>query len=422
MSLSDTILERKRKTENLFCAAVYLNPDSARHDVSWLLPETFNDNALSDFWRAVREGANVAEAAMNTNTWDRIIQSVPDIVGSFEYEAFARTIAEDAYYLGLSEQLPELAKAISKRDGQTIHKAIDKISSGRPLMDEGIPDALDTAMEFDAWLQSEERAINTRITSLDEAMGGLDRQTLTLIAARPSVGKTALGFQIARNFARSGYKTIMFSLEMSRRQLWSRAACGQLGFDIRAVRAKRLNEDQMDDLRRKSLELASLYGDRLLIDDSTGQTSETIWAKVARYRPDAIIVDHTSLVGDRDISEVRRIGQISWLGKRIAKEFNLVAIYLQQLNRGTETRDEKQPRLSDLRDSGELEQNADNVIFIYREDYYKPTQPGVDVLPTELIISKFRDGVRNISVRLDFHARRQWFARVGEHLQSEDVW
>lgn len=214
----------------------------------------------------------------------------------------------------------------------------------------------------------------------------------------------------------------MFSLEMSRRQLWSRAACGMLGFDIRAVRSRRLNEDQIDELRRKSLELASLYGDKLLIDDSTGQTSETIWAKVARHKPTAIVVDHTSLVNDKDVSEVRRIGKVSWFGKRIAKEFNLVAIYLQQLNRGTEMRDNKHPTMADLRDSGELEQNADNVIFIYREDYYDQDSVPLEVAPAELNIAKFRDGVRNVKVNLSFHLRRQWFTRVGERIEGEDVW
>lgn len=419
--LVETILTRKRDTESLFCAAVYLNPDSARHDVSWLLPESFHNADFAKYWRNVREGKDVAEAAMDANVWDQIVQRVPDIVGSFEYNAYAKSIAEDAYYLGLSECLPELAKAIGKRDGEVVRKTVERIATNQPLTDESIPDAMGAAMEFDAWLQSDERSINTRIPPLDEALGGLDRQTLTLIAARPSMGKTALGFQIARNLAMSGHKTIMFSLEMSRRQLWSRAACGMLGFDVRDVRSKRLNEDKTDELRRKSLELASLYGDKLLIDDDTGQISETIWAKVARYKPTAIVVDHTSLVGDKDVSEVRRVGKISWFGKRIAKEFNLVSIYLQQLNRGTENRDNKRPTMADLRDSGELEQNADNVIFIYREDYYDK-KPMVEVSPTKLVIAKFRDGVRNVEVDLSFNLRRQWFTRVGERLEKEDLW
>jgi replicative DNA helicase len=414
-NLSETIIQRKRDTEVLFCTAVYMNPESALHSVGWLSPDMFNDARLADFWRAVRNGKNVAEAAMDTNTFDQIISRSGEIIGSFEFDGFAKAIAEDAYYLGLAGQLPELAKAIGQRDGDSIRKAVEQIISEKPVMDEKIPDAMTAAEEFNEWLLTDRKALYTQIGPLDEAMGGIDRQTLTLIAARPSMGKSTLGLQIARNFARQGQKVIFFSFEMSRRQLWARAACGMVGVSIKRVRSNALTEDQVDNLRRVSHEVASSYGDNLLIDDRTGQTSDQIWAKVARYKPDAIIVDHTSLVGDTDANEVRRLGRISWAGKRMAKEFNCAAIYLQQLNRGTENRDNKRPGMADLRDSGELEQNADNVIFIYRDDYYAiPNATPPAISDTELIIAKFRDGVRNINVNLHFHTLNQWFTKRGE--------
>lgn len=409
-TLYDLVATRKRKAERLFCASILLNPSAAQRDCRWLAPEDFLDERYRRFWLLLQDGVTAVAAAAEVGILDEIIQVSPEIISTLAYRDFARNIAEEAYLLRLSKSLPDLARAISQRDLESVYQKVDSLQSGNIIPSDVIPSVLDVAFDFDRWITTAKNVIHTGIPKLDEALGGLDVPTLTLIAGRPSMGKTALGFQIARNLASSGVKTIYFSLEMSARQLWSRAACGATGIDLKHVRSGNLDEKKRDLLRQKSLELAASFEDRLLIDDSPNNTSEMIWSKVAHYKPQAILVDHTSLVNDRADSEVLRIGRIVWSGKKIAKEFGIAAIYLQQLNRGVEQRADRIPTMADLRDSGELEQTADNVIFIYRPDYYAPPAQAVNpISETQLIVAKARDGMRNIVAKVDFDCRRQWF-------------
>jgi replicative DNA helicase len=129
---------------------------------------------------------------------------------------------------------------------------------------------------------------------------------------------------------------------------------------------------------------------------------------VDRYKPDVVIVDHLRLIGDRDESEVKRLGMATQELKNIAKECNCAVLCLAQLNRKTEDRDDKRPQLADLRDSGQIEENADVVLMMYREDYYEPLakQPNV---PTELLVRKFRDDILSQQINLYFNTAQQWF-------------
>jgi KaiC/GvpD/RAD55 family RecA-like ATPase len=253
----------------------------------------------------------------------------------------------------------------------------------------------------------EGRSIHTWIPAIDKCLGGFERQTLTILAARPSMGKSTLAWQIARNIAANHQKAYFYSLEMSSTSLWAKSACGALGIRWRDVRNGEITTSQRDSIIWKSAELLELYGDNLLVDDYVN-TSNTIYAGVARYKPDLIIVDHVRLVADRDEREDKRLGSITKILKDIAKEYNCAVLCLAQLNRKTEDREEKRPQLADLRDSGQIEENADVVLMMYREDYYetdkKPTKS-----PTEILVRKFRDDVLAQKIDLTFNTENQWF-------------
>jgi len=269
-----------------------------------------------------------------------------------------------------------------------------------------MPTAAQVAEKFITRVNDGNRSVMTWIGNLDHALGGLERQTLTVLAARPSMGKTALSLQIARNVAQNGGKALVFSLEMSDVSLWARMACPVVDVDWRDVRSGRISDIKRGELIRSAKDLVERYGDRLLISD-TWHTTETIWRTVASERPDLVVVDHLRLVKDEAQSEVKRLGMITERLKDMSKAYGCATLLNAQLSRKVEERSDKRPILADLRDSGEIEENADIIIMVYRDDYYT-YNTGANS-ETELLIRKFRDGPANIQVNLMFNKRSEWF-------------
>ena len=205
----------------------------------------------------------------------------------------------------------------------------------------------------------------TGIPVLDKATGGLERQNQTMLAAPPSTGKSALAFQIARNVAASGKKALFVSLEMAEANLFARAACGIAGVTWQDVKRGNLSPAQKDKLRESASELMFTFGRRLLIHDQPCDTA-AVWQMVAAQRPDVVIVDHIRfLTDDHGENENKRLGWLSKQLRDIAKQFDCHALVLAQLTRSSKERSDKRPILTDLRDSGELEENADNVWMLY---------------------------------------------------------
>lgn len=272
-------------------------------------------------------------------------------------------------------------------------------------------DAPAVAGEFIELLHNlEGRSIPTYIAPLDHCVGGLERQTLTVLGARPSMGKTSLAWQIARNVAASGKGVCFFSLEMSAASLWARAACGMSAIRWRDVRAGQVTPDQLCQIETNSQILAERYGQTLRVSDG-GFTSAAIWQTCAYHAPDLVVVDHVRLVKDRNESEIKRLGSITESLKDLSKVMNCAVLCLVQLSRNLEKRDNKRPELSDIRDSGEIEENADLVLMLYRADYYddRPTAQS----ETEVLVRKFRDDVLSQKATLSYDLARQWFDGKG---------
>lgn len=411
------ILQHQRQAERLFCAAVMVNPDNARHDCGWLDPADFLDSRYSRYWRDVRNGNDQFASAIEGSIFDELVDAGHEFVSSFAYTGFAQAIADDVYLVRAAEQITKLAGAINNRNKADVMAAVDNLAKQKPTSGDEVPSAVDVSLRLAEMVEQERRAIKTHIVPLDLAIGGFERQTLNIIAARPSMGKTALALQIARNAAQSGNKVLFCSIEMSAETLWARATCGALEIAWRDVLDKNLSKlpgGNLDAFRSESVNLAAKYGENLLIDDSSRITLDNIWQRVAKHAPDMLIVDHQGLVTHGETNPVKRAGMVAWGLKQISKEFEIPVIMLQQLNRGVETRENKRPMMSDLRESGELEEIADTVIFIYREDYYKPPEEQPKLSETELIIAKHRNGSRNQALKVIYHLPRQWFYRLGE--------
>ena len=231
---------------------------------------------------------------------------------------------------------------------------------------------------------------------LDALTSGLQASDLILVAARPSMGKTAFTLNIAANVALKSKKTVaFFSLEMSKQQLVQRMLCSEGGIDSQKLKNGDLSNEDWDKLVRTADRVSSAP---LYIDDTAGITVMELRSKARRLKAeqglDLIIIDYLQLMQGRgrggSDNRQQEISEISRSLKAVARELNVPVIALSQLSRSVESRQIKRPMLSDLRESGSLEQDADIVMFLYREDYYDPETTNKNI--TEVIVAKHRNG------------------------------
>ena len=232
----------------------------------------------------------------------------------------------------------------------------------------------------------------TGFSALDRTIVGLGEGDLVLIGARPGMGKTSFAMNIATNIAKSSQKNVcVFSLEMSAEQLASRMLSSEALVDSYAIRSGNLSTDQYKKLADAAADLSE---SNILIDDTTGITVTRMKAKLRRVKNlGLVVVDYLQLMqGERNSdNRVLEVGDISRGLKILAKELKIPVICCAQLSRGPESRTDKRPMLSDLRDSGAIEQDADIVMFLYRDEYYKEPGAGEQSV-AECIVAKNRHG------------------------------
>ncbi|MCU0585502.1 MAG: replicative DNA helicase [Desulfobacterales bacterium] len=238
--------------------------------------------------------------------------------------------------------------------------------------------------------------VPTGFTLLDNLTSGLQNSDLIILAARPSMGKTALALNIARNAAvDAGVPVAVFSLEMSKEQLSLRMLCAEASIDSARLRSGFFS---MEDWERVTDAAGVLSAAPIFIDDSPSLSAMEVRAKARRLKMDKniglIVIDYLQLMQGRASAERRdlEISEISRSLKALAKEINLPVIALSQLNRMLEQRNDKRPRLSDLRESGALEQDADVVAFIYRDEVYNKEETNPHKGTAEVILAKQRNG------------------------------
>ncbi len=244
----------------------------------------------------------------------------------------------------------------------------------------------------------ESRGVKTGYKDLDFMLGGIGNSDLVLIGARPGMGKTSFALNIATNVAaKSKKKVCIFSLEMSGEQLVSRILSSEALIDSYLLRTGTL---QLEDHRRLADAVERLAGLEILVDDTPGISVTAMKAKLRRVKDlGLVVIDYLQLMqSDRHIeNRVQEVAEISRGLKIMAKELNVPVICCAQLSRGPESRTVKKPMLSDLRDSGSIEQDADTVVFLYRDEYYKDQAGnGADVSAAgnvaEIIVAKNRHG------------------------------
>ncbi|MEK6285895.1 MAG: replicative DNA helicase [Acidobacteriota bacterium] len=278
--------------------------------------------------------------------------------------------------------------------GDVAHRRLEQIEqmAGRPEMITGVP---------------------TGFTDFDRMTSGLQRQELIVIAARPSMGKTALALNMAQYASKNANVVGIFSLEMSAEQLVSRLLCSEARVDAHRLRTGYLNREEW---ARLADALRRLCETKVFIDDSAAVSVMEMRAKCRRLKAehglDLLVIDYLQLMAGRGRIESRQqeVSQISRDLKGLAKELDVPVVALSQLSRAPEQRSEHKPQLSDLRESGAIEQDSDVVCFIYREELYKPTDENQGM--AELIIGKQRNGPTGV-VQLAF---------LKEFTRFENMW
>ena len=284
-----------------------------------------------------------------------------------------------------------------------------------------IKDVLNQAMAQIDQLYQNDQAITglpTGFRDLDKITTGLHEDEMIILAARPAVGKTAFALNIAQNVGTKTDKSVaIFSLEMGAEQLVNRMLCSEGSIDANHLRTGQLNEEEWQNL---IIAMGSLSKAKIYMDDTPGIRMAEIRAKcrrLAREQGDLglIIIDYLQLIeGSGQENRQQEVSAVSRQLKKLAKELHVPVIALSQLSRGVEQRQDKRPVLSDIRESGSIEQDADIVAFLYRDDYYRDAegdeddddQGGTDdgddnVGEVEVIIEKNRSGPRG-TVKLLF--------------------
>ena len=259
--------------------------------------------------------------------------------------------------------------------GLTLHKVFDRLTE-LSQSDSAIP------------------GLSTGLMDLDKKINGLNKSDLVLIAARPAMGKSAFALNIGLNVAKKYNKTVaLFSLEMSREQLAMRLLASESFVELQKLATGKLSEDEWTKLCMAS---AALSQTDIRIDDNPSITVAEMNARCRRVENlGLVIIDYLQLMqgsgyGKNDGNRVNIVSDISRSLKIMAKELNVPVVCLSQLSRGPEGRTDKRPMLSDLRESGAIEQDADEVLFLYRDEYYNENTEEKGV--AECIVSKNRHG------------------------------
>ena len=396
------------------------------------MQEMINFGAAIDFvtlLEKLKQNKAFDEATGKTYLMD-LVNNCPSISNA---EAYAQVIA-DKYnirrLITASREIIDDASAGDEEPSVLIDSAEQKIfdirkgneKSGLERINSVILQTFDRLDALNSETDDSMKPISTGIGDLDRVITGLNRSDLILLAARPGMGKTSFALNIARNAACTSKKTVaFFSLEMSKEQLASRLLSTEALISGTKLRTGKLSEEEWSRLIPASdvLSKAELY-----LDDTPGITITEMKSRLRRLRNlDLVVIDYLQLMGSgrRIDNRVQEISEITRNLKILAKEMNVPVITLSQLSRASEQRTDHRPQLSDLRDSGSIEQDADIVLFLYREGYYseksaEQAAPTADMNSGECIVAKNRHGEAK-SVKL--HWQGEFMRFTGTEARDE---
>lgn len=450
--LNDSLPPQNIEAEQAVLGAVFLSPDALADAMEFVEAKDFYRRAHQLLFQAMIDLNDDGEAIDVLTVSNRLeMNNQLDDVGGVAYIAelassvptaanvgyYAKLVAEKAVLRRViaaatniitqaKEQDEPVADILESAERQIMEVAENRTQSGFKEISKVLTDSLD---EIDKLSQQDEdiTGLATGYKDFDHMTAGLQPDNLIILAARPAVGKTAFALNIAQNIGTSTDKTIaLFSLEMSAESLVNRMLCAEGSISANHLRTGQLDEQEWANL---IVAVGALSKTSIYIDDTPGIKMSEIRAKSRRLAKEKgdlglIVIDYLQLIeGSNKESRQQEVSEISRQLKKLSKELSVPIIALSQLSRGVEQRQDKRPVLSDIRESGSIEQDADIVAFLYRDDYYERAdgddddtgndgQPeNQDVGEVELIIEKNRAGARG-TVKLLFIKSYNKFANI----------
>lgn len=363
-------------------------PESFRHEQhGWIYQATLNLNARGtniDFVLLCGELENMGKLkdAGGAAYITELINSTPTAVHAEHYAHVVETKYQSRRIIQAAGEIAKIgydADDSTKAHAQAL-EALHKIAprqAGQGLrpMSVVIDDSIPTIQGMIAG-DKEALGLSTGFKDLDRAWGGMQRGKLIIVAGRPGVGKTCLVECIAYNAAKAGAKVLFFSAEMASEELVVRMACRKAGVDSSILRSGKLAESDPEGAENLWEAMGEIGQLPLWIDDQPGITTAEIRLRTAQFATrhglDLVLVDYIQCLGDtgNNSNRVIAVGNMANQLKILGRTFDIPVVAVSQLSRACELRSNFRPRLSDLRESGEIEQEADNVTFLYRHDYY----------------------------------------------------
>ena len=404
----------RRSHQLIFQVMIELNDKNEEIDVITVANLLERSGQLEDIGGTpyLAELSNVVPTAANVEYYAKIVE---------ERSLLRRLIqaSTDTY-----EESEEVSSLLDHAEQKILEVSERKNRSGFIKISDVLRDSME---EIDQLYKNDEEitGISSGYRALDLMTAGLHEDELIILAARPGVGKTAFALNIAQNIGTSTDENVaIFSLEMGATQLVNRMLCAEGTINANHLRTGKLTEEEFEKL---FVAMGSLSKANIFIDDTPGIRVSEIRAKSRRLMQERggiglIIIDYLQLIeGSGRESRQQEVSEISRQLKKLAMELNVPVIAISQLSRSVEQRQDKRPILSDLRESGSLEQDADIVAFLYREDYYR-TEEGEEEVEednvVEVLVEKNRSGARG-TVKLLFIKEYNKFSSLTYYPEDE---
>ena len=449
--MTDNLPPQNIEAEQAVLGAIFLNTDALADAMEYVEADDFYRRSHQLLFQAMVDLNNNSEAidvltVQNYLSTNNQLDDVGGVAYIAELATSVPTAANAGYYAKIVEEKSMLRRLIStatniitqaNNNDEDVPSLLD--SAERQIMDVSerknrsgfreIKDVLNEALnDVDRLSQQSEdiTGLPTGYREFDKMTAGLQPDNLIILAARPAVGKTAFALNIAQNVATTTDTSVaIFSLEMSAESLVNRMLCAEGSINANHLRTGQLDEGEWQNL---IVAMGALSKTSIFIDDTPGIKMAEIRAKCRRLAKEKgnlglVVIDYLQLIeGSNKESRQQEVSEISRQLKKLAKELGVPILALSQLSRGVEQRQDKRPVLSDIRESGSIEQDADIVAFLYRDDYYERGESksdddeddeplNQDVGEVELIIEKNRAGARG-TVKLLFIKSYNKFSNI----------
>ncbi|RDI40893.1 replicative DNA helicase [Falsibacillus pallidus] len=417
---NDRIPPQNIEAEQAVLGAIFLEPASLTVASEVLIPDDFYRSSHQKIYNVILKLSDVGKAIDLITVSEELgaakeLEDVGGISYLSELAAAVPTAANIEYYARIVEEKSLLRRLIRTatniaKDGYSREDEVEALlgEAEKNIMEvaqrknagafHNIKDVLVRTYDNIELLhnrQGDITGIATGFAELDRMTAGFQRNDLIIVAARPSVGKTAFALNIAQNVATKTEENVaIFSLEMGAEQLVMRMLCAEGNINAQNLRTGSLTDE---DWRKLTMAMGSLSNSGIFIDDTPGIRITEIRSKCRRLKQEhglgMILIDYLQLIqgsGRSGENRQQEVSEISRSLKELARELQVPVIALSQLSRGVEQRQDKRPMMSDIRESGSIEQDADIVAFLYRDDYYDKESENKNII--EIIIAKQRNG------------------------------